>query len=1444
MPKTLQQELANGITKKFKDAIIKKIDKDNYLDIHLPSVNPKKGTHLGINTAKGEIKIVFYCREDDFNTLALKNSKKIEEYAQGLRIKGNPAFNNASKAIDAAIDFVLELMRVNGNVSKSEMPETKVKKAVPKKAAKKKVSNSIEKQKEQKVDISEEEIKMLHVGDKVNASFFKKTAKLDFWLGDYKEKIIKDILYSDEHEKYLVLTADNKGNSIDYWDMEAVNTQLLDKFKFEFTEENQTENHVEEESEEDDKDMESFIKKLETQLGADDVEEDNEEEIEEEEPVDNKETDLSDFDVNERSVINFICDKIKSGKYLTNLLYINKALNSRGYAVDKHQAYFFDSSVMISDNELEGFLVVNMDGFYSNCMNDEEMKMIFSWSGVEDIEYKENKNGCSIDIVAAQGRLTIKKEASHSLKILYTFYKSVWKSINDKFKDQPIIIWNDVWKMGIKEIGFAEFIDYYTFDVSQEEEEEEEIEEEEEKENEEDEQEENETENQEEDDDSDNLSFSHGKSYHKHFIRFLEIAVKTGISTNNIKVEPNNNERDELWEITRAFAARIYELDNEKSPDQNEINFLSYYTIVALHWCDIFDQKDKRYSYLNGRFRRDTVALALCFYTRIDRTFKYYDFVKDSMIMPHMQFSVLMWSINSIINNNQDTLFGLFNPKQAEQANELFKKLTIKNGAAIPINPNEVPENHPLRSIWWEVYRQFNNVRIPYQFIKSYISQLPPQRSFIQNLLSSNKAIVKPGMNVTLLDEDRIKNVAYLEKQIEHKQFPADWIFVNDLAFVSIYFATTTDGQLSEVEKSTIYKLMGEWITEEDESKTNKQVNDAFIKAKAEFDKDKSHERFEFALENIRRNFFVNYEYDEEKTHNQLVLVFNDLAAIANSDDDETSSEVELLKSILAEWKIEMSEVTGEDNEEDETDEDTDSDEEDEKLKELLQKYGVESESELTSITLEQAKELSNCKVDLNLEGLTSLNEQIARILSKHEGDLYLDGLTKISDKVIEILSSFKGGCLSLGGLESLSDKALEMLAKHEGGQLNLPGLTVISDKAFEMLAKHNGNLNLNGITSLSEKAAQSLSKLNGALMLDGITELSDKAAEFLSKHKGLYLSFDSLTSISDNALLFISKYEGDYLYLNALTSLSDRVALALAKYKGELSLNGLTSLSNKAAAALAEKGISISEDEESEEEEGLDIEDSDEQQNEIYEKDLSIENFELIHATTLLYLTFLNTTGISDSTSEILFTSIKSLELGVEKADKNNEIMRAAKWFQNEYIPDLFPKLKQHFSRLTKLPIQTRKEILKGLRLMSVSFFELPDSKRDLYLGIAKALNLEKDIKAIPKITQDNIDDFIKACGEELFWDELDYFKESGNIVFVSIDCEDLIVSISKGVFTKEMLQSIGSAKIDDWQTIASITNQEEAKSIKKEFKDENNEFIVALYCQGKYVYAYSSPL
>lgn len=189
--------------------------------------------------------------------------------------------------------------------------------------------------------------------------------------------------------------------------------------------------------------------------------------VAEEEENQVEEIDLIDFDVTDINVINYLCEKIKKGKYLTNLLYINKALYKKGFDIDNHQAYFFDSNVLISNREMEGFLVVNMDGFYSNCVHEDEMNPIFSWSGVNDVKYEEDGEDCSIFLVGAEGTLTIKKVGSHSLKILFTFYKYVWEVINEKFKNESIIIWNEVWGMGINEIGFKSFIDYYTFDISQ-----------------------------------------------------------------------------------------------------------------------------------------------------------------------------------------------------------------------------------------------------------------------------------------------------------------------------------------------------------------------------------------------------------------------------------------------------------------------------------------------------------------------------------------------------------------------------------------------------------------------------------------------------------------------------------------------------------------------------------------------------------------------------------------------------------------------------------------------------------------------------------------------------------------------------------------------------------------------------------------------------------------
>jgi hypothetical protein len=190
----------------------------------------------------------------------------------------------------------------------------------------------------------------------------------------------------------------------------------------------------------------------------------NEEDIVEENDM---ETDfqLEDFDVSDESVIDFISDKIQKGKYLTNLLYVNNTLEKNDFEVDNHQAYFFDSDVLITDRELSGFLLVNMDGFYSNCISEDELNMLVSWDAVTNLVYSESDSDSSIDIITEQGELTIKKINSYSLKILNTFYISLWKEIIEKFKDEPFINWGEVWQLGVTEIGFNTIQEYKDFKI-------------------------------------------------------------------------------------------------------------------------------------------------------------------------------------------------------------------------------------------------------------------------------------------------------------------------------------------------------------------------------------------------------------------------------------------------------------------------------------------------------------------------------------------------------------------------------------------------------------------------------------------------------------------------------------------------------------------------------------------------------------------------------------------------------------------------------------------------------------------------------------------------------------------------------------------------------------------------------------------------------------------
>lgn len=122
MAKTIQDQLAEAIKKKFPTAEIKKVNKDNFLDIHLPEVHPKRGTHLFFNTAGGAIKLGFYCREEDFNQKILAKNSQIEAYSQGIRPKGNPEYKNVAEANTAAVTFVDSL---SGKGKKEQTAPTK-----------------------------------------------------------------------------------------------------------------------------------------------------------------------------------------------------------------------------------------------------------------------------------------------------------------------------------------------------------------------------------------------------------------------------------------------------------------------------------------------------------------------------------------------------------------------------------------------------------------------------------------------------------------------------------------------------------------------------------------------------------------------------------------------------------------------------------------------------------------------------------------------------------------------------------------------------------------------------------------------------------------------------------------------------------------------------------------------------------------------------------------------------------------------------------------------------------------------------------------------------------------------------------------------------------------------------------------------------------------------
>ena len=113
---SVQQDISRAILARHPNAIVKKIDRDNYLDIHIPAIHPGPpmrdgSTHICFSILRSGISISWVCRDTDAVSWILERSASFEQYSHGLRPVGNPKFENASSAVDAAVAFISEIER-------------------------------------------------------------------------------------------------------------------------------------------------------------------------------------------------------------------------------------------------------------------------------------------------------------------------------------------------------------------------------------------------------------------------------------------------------------------------------------------------------------------------------------------------------------------------------------------------------------------------------------------------------------------------------------------------------------------------------------------------------------------------------------------------------------------------------------------------------------------------------------------------------------------------------------------------------------------------------------------------------------------------------------------------------------------------------------------------------------------------------------------------------------------------------------------------------------------------------------------------------------------------------------------------------------------------------------------------------------------------------------
>jgi hypothetical protein len=227
----------------------------------------------------------------------------------------------------------------------------------------------------------------------------------------------------------------------------------------------------------------------------------------------------------------------------------------------------------------------------------------------------------------------------------------------------------------------------------------------------------------------------------------------------------------------------------------------------------------------------------------------------------------------------------------------------------------------------------------------------------------------------------------------------------------------------------------------------------------------------------------------------------------------------------------------------------------------------------LTHISDETALYLSQCKGELEFEGLESLSDNAAKhLFADHQKEITsFKKMVNISDTAIgyllECLSRVdpKYLYLSLPSLPHISDTVADQLSVFKGNHISL-GIARLSDPAAQSLSKFKGSIYFENLSDVSDEAIKHLAHLAGGLSLEGLDSITEQAAEYLSTRKrGLKLS---VSHLSDSSAENLSKIDGT-LTMTSLKSITPRMAKSFSKHKGVIDL-GITEITDELARILS----------------------------------------------------------------------------------------------------------------------------------------------------------------------------------------------------------------------------------------------------------------------------------